>query len=61
MDIDLKTTPSIAAVEKIKQFKQTHLLDTLSLIKDPRQLHDYINEIESIDYALLEQVKSFIK
>lgn len=45
------------AVEKIKAFKQTHLLDVLPLIKDAKELDDYIDTIESIDYALLEQVK----
>lgn len=56
MEIDHKTTLSQTAVDKINQFKQTHLLETLPLIKDPKELQDYINQIENIDYALLEQV-----
>ena len=59
MESAYKTTVSPTALEKIKTFKQTHLLETLPLIKDAKELHEYITTIESIDYALLEQVKKF--
>ena len=58
MESELKTHVSPAAVEKIKSFKQDHLLEVLSLIKDPKELHDFISTIENIDYALLEQVQT---
>ena len=48
---------SKSAIEKIHAYKQTHLLDVLPLIKDPKELNEFIDTIESIDYALLEQVK----
>lgn len=56
MESELKTQISQAAIEKIKSFKQDHLLEVLPLIKDAKELHDYISTIENIDYALLEQV-----
>lgn len=56
MDFSYKTQVSPETLEKIKTFKQTHLLEVLPLIKDSKELDEYINTIESIDYALLEQV-----
>lgn len=56
MDFSYKANVSPEVIEKIKTFKQTHLLDVLPLIKDAKELDEYINTIESIDYALLEQV-----
>ena len=56
MESELKTQISQSAIENIKKFKQDHLLEVLPLIKDAKELHDYISTIENIDYALLEQV-----
>ena len=56
MESELKTQISQSAVENIKKFKQDHLLEVLPLIKDAKELNDYISTIENIDYALLEQV-----
>ena len=56
MESELKTQISQSVVENIKKFKQDHLLEVLPLIKDAKELNDYISTIENIDYALLEQV-----
>ena len=58
MESELKTQVSPSAIEKIKGFKQEHLLEVLPLIKDAKELHDYISNIERIDSALLKQVNS---
>lgn len=45
-----------STVEKIKKFKQDHLLEVLPKIKDENLKNKFISNLETIDFELLTQV-----
>lgn len=49
-----------STVERIKKFKQDHLLEVIPLIKDQNLKEEFITNLETIDFELLTQVSIYI-